>query len=869
MTLPMPDVFPPQPTGPVHEPEPDDREPKTRRKLLFWDRSKVFVILAVILFFSVAIKKQEIPIMTWGDAWRDQVSAKWWVLALGGVEILRQVHLFVCERSAGYNQFWDRKVWGRWEARMSRLNPWLRYRLARLVRVTAWLSIALLIFASIWGVSFLEAVVQAPARLWSNPFGDAGFPWFFQVFFLMFMAVGQFVAIFWFLSKGGVDVYMPGDIRTRFSDVWGQDKVLEKVKENIVFLEKPEEIEGKGGHVPGGVLLWGPPGTGKTLMAEAVAGETGKPYVFVDPGAFTNMFMGVGILKVKSLFRKLRKLSLKYGGVIVFFDEADTLGNRGQLAGGFGNNRASREEHRSVLGGECCNVLSYVGESSASRFYHESLERLRLEGASAAATVPRGRGIAQVIMAGMGGGGAGMGTLQALLTEMSGLKKPRGMFSRWLRTFLSMKPKQPPRYRILVMMATNMPQALDEALLRPGRIDRMYKVDYPALEGRIRTFQGYFKKVKHVVTDDQVGRLATMSPHASGAMIKDIVNESLIVAIRNGRDTVTWPDVLEAKAFKVHGLADGVAPTELEQHETAIHEAAHAVATYLLRRRDVIDIATIEQRGDVGGFVSWVPVEERKFDWRTELEHDVMVALASLAGERIFFDGDNSVGVGGDLGKSTAMVRRMLARSAMGSTLTSHVPDPSMGMGSTMDDLSVSQRNDFDAKVEAKLQELYDRSYQLMYDNRWFLCAIAHALQAHRTISGEDIDAIYKGTQGPTLDGAAYRESAFLEQYGAYLTAAQEAHRTQGKLTVPLPRFAALPVPAYAHSYGPTPAAGPPANGPVAAPVPSAWMPTPSPSHQGDLPGSPGHPGRSPASAYPVEEIAPRQLSSDEADRLS
>ncbi len=102
----------------------------------------------------------------------------------------------------------------------------------------------------------------------------------------------------------------------------------------MVFLEEPEEIEEKGGYVPGGILLWGPPGTGKTLMAEAVAGETGKPYVFVDPGAFINMFMGVGILKVKSLFRKLRKLALRYGGVIVFFDEADSLGSRGSLTPG-------------------------------------------------------------------------------------------------------------------------------------------------------------------------------------------------------------------------------------------------------------------------------------------------------------------------------------------------------------------------------------------------------------------------------------------------------------------------------------------------------------------------------------------------------
>jgi cell division protease FtsH len=118
--------------------------------------------------------------------------------------------------------------------------------------------------------------------------------------------------------------------------------VLERVKENILFLEHPELVEDRGGYVPGGLLLWGPPGTGKTLMAEAVAGETGRPYVFVDPGAFINMFMGVGILKVKSLFRKLRKLALRYGGVIVFFDEADSLGNRGMAQGGPGGGSTRR-----------------------------------------------------------------------------------------------------------------------------------------------------------------------------------------------------------------------------------------------------------------------------------------------------------------------------------------------------------------------------------------------------------------------------------------------------------------------------------------------------------------------------------------------
>ena len=112
-------------------------------------------------------------------------------------------------------------------------------------------------------------------------------------------------------------------------------------------MQNPELVEDRGGYVPGGILLWGPPGTGKTLMAEAVAGETGKPYVFVDPGAFINMFMGVGILKVKSLFRKLRKLSLRYGGVIVFFDEADSLGNRGMAMGGAARRRQRPARRRS------------------------------------------------------------------------------------------------------------------------------------------------------------------------------------------------------------------------------------------------------------------------------------------------------------------------------------------------------------------------------------------------------------------------------------------------------------------------------------------------------------------------------------------
>ena len=134
-----------------------------------------------------------------------------------------------------------------------------------------------------------------------------------------------------------------------------------------------------------------------------------------------------------------------------------------------------------------------------------------------------------------------MGTLQALLTEMSGLKKPRGFVNRVVRRTLGMRPKPPPKYRILHMMATNMPDALDPALLRPGRIDRIYRVGYPSKDGRIVTFRNYLDKIKHEVTEAQIENLATISPYATGATIKDTVNEALVIAIRDGRDIGDLP----------------------------------------------------------------------------------------------------------------------------------------------------------------------------------------------------------------------------------------------------------------------------------------------------------------------------------------
>ena len=254
-----------------------------------------------------------------------------------------------------------------------------------------------------------------------------------------------------------------------------------------------------------------------------------------------------------------------------------------------------------------------------------------------------------------GGGGGGMGTLQALLTELSGLKKPRGFINRVVRRALGMKPKPPPHYRILVMMATNMPYALDEALLRPGRIDRIYRVGYPSKAGRVRTYEGYLAKVSHELTAEQIDKLATITPYATGATIKDLVNEALIIAIRDGRDVITYQDVIKAKQLKELGPPEDVEYIERERHAVAIHEACHAVVAYRTRQHMEIDIATIEKGSDYLGMVSSIKPEDQFTRWRSEYESDILVALASLAGERMFFDSDSSSGVSGDLDSATTV----------------------------------------------------------------------------------------------------------------------------------------------------------------------------------------------------------------------
>ena len=800
---PGPDGLAPPADPPAAAAEPPPVRPK-RPKAPFWHRIRLLVLLGLVWLIVVWAAMADNPLLPFVDAVRIQLVESQWLLWLMGLELLRQIHYFVSERWSLYHRFWANGVFGGFDRAMKRrFSDWTRFRMARWLKWIAFIALFAVVAGQILETSPVLALFEAPALLWQ------ALPMILQLAFAFFFIAFQFIGLFWLLSRGGVDTYYPDDIKTRFTDVWGQDHVVQRIRENIMFLEKPDEIEKKGGYVPGGILLWGPPGTGKTLMAEAVAGETGRPYVFVDPGAFINMFMGVGILKVKSLFRKLRKLALRYGGVIVFFDEADALGNRGALAQvGPGGPRGMTPPAPFATAG--CHGFSYLSGDTRALLTREAM-------ASATPAEEPTRRSRFVMGGAMNGGGGGMGTLQALLTELSGLKKPRGIINRWGRRALGMRPKPPPKYRILVMMATNMPEALDEALLRPGRIDRIYRVGYPSKAGRIMTYKGYLDKVPHEVTDEELDKLATITPYATGATIKDLVNEALITAIRDGREVITWRDLMKAKQLKDLGPPEDVEYIERERHAVAVHEACHAVVAYRTRQHMEIDLATIEKGSDYLGMVASIPPEDQFTRWRSEYEADILVSLASLAGERMFFDGDSSSGVSGDLESATAVASFMEGYWGMGHTVSSYstarrleVGSPGGGRGGPQKGESTEKqlRAALADRIEDKLGELLDQAEAILRENRTSVLAIAHALETHKTLTGEDVEAVVEGREGLNVDGRVYRDPVFVESLEAYHAAAAGAHRSHTSVKLALPAGGRRALPA-APEEGDTAAATP------------------------------------------------------------
>jgi ATP-dependent Zn protease len=226
-----------------------------------------------------------------------------------------------------------------------------------------------------------------------------------------------------------------------------------------------------------------------------------------------------------------------------------------------------------------------------------------------------------------------------------------------------------------------------------------------------------------------------------------------------------------------------------ERHAVALHEACHAVTSYLVLKRKQIETATIQKGGETLGFVKPIPIEEQFTSWRSEYEAEIMVFLASLVGEKMFFDGDSSSGVGSDLHHATSISLHMEGLWGMGSQVGSYSATRAPADAHPIVD--GNDRNVLETalgqRAEARLDVLAKRATALLAENRTSVLAVGHALETHRTLSGQDINAIMQREQGPVVDGRPYAEPDFIAELETYHLSAKSIEGGERSLPLPVP----------------------------------------------------------------------------------
>ena len=316
-------------------------------------------------------------------------------------------------------------------------------------------------------------------------------------------------------------------------------------------------------------------------------------------------------------------------------------------------------------------------------------------------------------------------TLNQLLAEMDGFDSSNG---------------------VVILGATNRPEILDKALLRPGRFDRRINVELPDLKGRVDILNVHAKKVKISETVD-LRRIAMITPGAAGADLANMINEAALHAVRMKRAEVLQEDLLEAVEVVIAGKEkkDRIM-TEKEKRIVAYHEVGHALARTVQKDAKPVEKITIVPRtkGSLG-YVLAAPEEEKFMHSKDEMLAEIVVLMAGRAAEEIQFD-TKTTGASNDIEKATSMARSMVSMYGMSEKFGM------MGLESVQNRyldartvLNVSEQTgaELDSEVRAIIEGCYARALELLAENKDKLNEIAEYLFNKETITGEEFMELY------------------------------------------------------------------------------------------------------------------------------
>ena len=297
---------------------------------------------------------------------------------------------------------------------------------------------------------------------------------------------------------------------------------------------------------------------------------------------------------------------------------------------------------------------------------------------------------------------------------------------------------------VIVVAATNRPDILDPALLRPGRFDRQVTLDLPDVKGR-RAVLDVHVKGKPLDAEVDLERVAKQTPGFSGADLSNLVNEGAILAARRNRKRIGMPDLNEAVDRVIAGPErKSRVITPEEKRIIAYHEGGHAVAGHFLPKADPVYKVTIVARGMAGGFTRSLPADDRRLQDRSYYEAMMAQALGGHVAEEMVF-GEPTTGAHDDIGKVTHIAREMVTQWGMSERLgprTFGRRDSMVFLGrdiAEQRDYSERTAEEIDDEVRRIVEEAHERCRAVLRDRRGKLDEIAGALMEIETIEGDDL----------------------------------------------------------------------------------------------------------------------------------